>query len=59
MDTIGTLDMWKVFSRNKLLCCLYKHIPAQKIVDVIKSGEADVSYMALSTGITDKDFSAL
>ena len=35
MDTIGTLDMWKVFSRNKLLCCLYKHIPAQKIIDVI------------------------
>jgi len=56
MDTVGTIEMFKTLSKNKILTCLYKYIDIQKVVKVCIAKEADPNFMILSTGITDQNW---
>ena len=59
MDTVGTLDMLKVCSKNHLLTCLHKFIDIELVIKSINEGLVDPEYMMVSTGIREKDWKYL
>ena len=52
MDTTGTVDMYRVLSRHKMITCFHKHC------DTYPS-DLDPNYYALSTGIGERDWDRL
>jgi len=58
MDTIGTVDMFRSLSKQKILTCFHKYIDVNEIVSACKEGY-DSKYFILSTGITENDFDRL
>jgi len=59
MDTVGTLNMLKICSKNHLLTCLHKFIDYDEVIKAINEGLADPEYMMISTGIREKDWKYL
>ena len=58
MDTIGTVNMFRSLSKQKILTCFHKYIDINEVVSACKEG-FDSQYFILSTGITETDFSKL
>ena len=62
MTTVGTLDIYKVLSKNKILTALHKFIKLEDLIDYNKNNPnnlLDPDYFAISTGISDDDFNNL
>jgi GMP reductase len=55
MDTTGTIEMALELQKHKVLTCLHKYY---KVVDLIDK-DLDLDYIAVSTGIGDKDLENL
>jgi GMP reductase len=58
MDTISSIDMFKVLSKHKCLTCFHKYINITDVVQACNEG-FDSNYFILSTGILDKDYAKL
>ena len=58
MDTISSIDMFKVLSKHKCLTCFHKYININEVVEACKDGY-DSNFFILSTGILDKDYHQL
>ena len=58
MDTVGTVEMFKSLSKEKILTCFHKYIDINDVIKACLEG-FDSSYFMLSTGITDKDYETL
>lgn len=62
MTTVGTLDVYKILSKNKILTALHKFIKLEDLIDYNKNNPNDLlnpDYFAISTGISDSDFDNL
>jgi GMP reductase len=58
MDTVGTLEIAKVLSKEKMITCLHKHFKPVDVIDFSKNVDKEIlSYIALSAGVSDEDFS--
>ncbi len=55
MDTVGTIEMYKSLSKQKIITCFHKRIDVQQII----KNNCDSDYFMLSTGITDFDYDKL
>lgn len=55
MDTTGTIEMALEMQKHKVLTCLHKYYTVEDLVDK----NLDVEYIAVSTGISDKDLENL
>ena len=62
MTTIGTLDMYKVLSKNKIITALHKFHTLENLLEYNKNNPEtplDPNFFMISTGIGDKDFENL
>lgn len=55
MDTTGTIEMALELQKHKVLTCLHKYYNAENLIDK----DLDLDYIAVSTGIGDKDLENL
>ena len=55
MDTIGTLEVYQVLSRHKIITALHKFYT----LDDLENKDLDENYFMISTGISDNDFRRL
>lgn len=55
MDTTGTLEMYHVLSKFKMITCLHKYYT----VDELKVHDLNPDFYAVSTGITNADYERL
>jgi GMP reductase len=55
MDTTGTIEMALELQKHKVLTCLHKYYTAENLIDK----DLDLDYIAVSTGIGDKDLENL
>ncbi|KAA5821165.1 GMP reductase [Algibacter amylolyticus] len=56
MDTVGTFEMAKALSKNKLFSAIHKHYSLNEWEDFLKSAPAGIeNYIAVSTGIGKHD----
>lgn len=56
MDTVGTIDMYKVLSKHKMLTCFHKFYTLDDLMPLHTTGELDPRYYMLTTGIRDQDW---
>ena len=59
MDTVGTIDMLKSCSENKLLTCLHKYFDVDKLIETGLKNADIMNYVVISTGIGKKDWESL
>tara|TARA_X000000368_G_scaffold407810_1_gene387690 strand:+ start:11059 stop:12138 length:1080 start_codon:yes stop_codon:yes gene_type:complete len=62
MTTIGTLNVYKVLSKYKILTALHKFIKLEDLIEYNNNNPNDLlnpEYFAISTGISDNDFNNL
>lgn len=62
MTTIGTLDMYKVLNKNKIITALHKFHTLENLLEYNKNNPEtplDPNFFMISTGIGDKDFENL
>ncbi|XMO86368.1 GMP reductase [Algibacter sp. AS12] len=56
MDTVGTFEMAKALSKNKLFSAIHKHYSLNEWEDFLKSAPTGIEkYIAVSTGIGEHD----
>ena len=55
MDTIGTIDVYKVLSKYKIITALHKFYNLEDL----QKEELDSNYFMITTGITDSDYNRL
>ena len=56
MDTVGTFEMAKVLSKNKLFTAIHKHYSIAEWSEFLKSAAKDIEdYIAVSIGISEHD----
>lgn len=56
MDSVGTFEMLASVSKHGIITCIHKHYSIQEWLDWSKNqGEHIWDYVAISTGISDKD----
>lgn len=55
MDTTGTIEMYNVLSKFKMITCFHKYYDIEDFNNIT----LDPNYYAISTGITDSDFEKL
>jgi len=58
MDTVSCVEMYKAFSKEKMITCFHKYINIEDVIQACKEGFSS-EYFMLSTGITDRDFNNL
>lgn len=59
MDTVGTFEMAKALGANKMLTAIHKHYDIKEWKDFSEANEALLPYVAVSSGISDSDFTKL
>ena len=62
MTTVGTLNMYKVLSKNKIITALHKFHTLEELLDYNKNNKEnklDPNYFMISTGISDTDYNKL
>ncbi len=61
MDTTGTLAMADALRKNEMFTCVHKHYETRELskyfADLRKNDQEAFEYFAISTGISDKDYS--
>lgn len=56
MDTVGTIAMYKVLSKYKMITCFHKFYTLEDLMPLYRSGELDPKYYMLTTGIREQDW---
>ena len=59
MDTTGTIDVYKVLSKYKILTAFHKFYKLSHFKEFIKNDELDPEYFMVSTGISNSDYENL
>jgi GMP reductase len=59
MDTTGTFEMAKVFSKHKTLVALSKHIETEACKSFLTTNPECLPFVAISSGLSDSDFAKL
>jgi GMP reductase len=59
MDTVGIFSIAKEMSKNQLFTTIDKHIPIEEWLEFAKNNPEDLEHLAVSSGITDKDWAKL
>ena len=57
MDTVGTFPMAEAFYDQKLFTCIHKHYGVEEWKDWADAHPSIISYVAVSSGTSDTDFS--